>query len=67
MSKILEYIKNNCETVTDAKFDGHRIVIFADKPGHVIGRRGEKIKALAEYLQEEFLIEKPTITVKENE
>lgn len=42
-----------------------RIVIYADKPGLVIGRGGSKIKEVTKKLKEEFDLENPQLDVKE--
>ena len=42
---------------------GTRVVIYADKPGMVIGRRGQSIKDLTKVLEEKFGIENPQLSV----
>ncbi len=42
---------------------GSRIVIYAAKPGLVIGRRGQSIRDLTKILEEKFEIENPQISV----
>ncbi len=42
---------------------GTRIVIYAAKPGMVIGRRGQSIKDLTKLLEEKFGIENPQLSV----
>lgn len=42
---------------------GTRIVIYAAKPGLVIGRRGQSIRDLTKILEEQFGIENPQISV----
>lgn len=44
---------------------GTRIVIFAERPAMVIGRRGENVRELQELLQSKFGIENPQIDVIE--
>ncbi len=44
---------------------GTRIIIYANRPGIVIGRGGEKIKAITEYLREHFKLDNPQLDVKE--
>ena len=43
---------------------GTKIIIYAEKPGFVIGRRGSRIRELTETLAKEFGVEKPQIDVK---
>ena len=42
---------------------GTRVVIYASKPGMVIGRRGQSIRDLTQTLEEKFGIENPQISV----
>ncbi len=42
---------------------GDRVVIYADRPAMVIGRRGQQIKKLADILSKYFKLENPQITV----
>jgi small subunit ribosomal protein S3 len=42
---------------------GDRIIIYADRPAMVIGRRGQQIKRLADILSKYFKLENPQITV----
>ena len=42
---------------------GTRVVIYASKPGMVIGRRGQSIRDLSRILEERFGIENPQISV----
>lgn len=42
---------------------GTRVVIYAAKPGMVIGRRGESIRDLTKKLEEKFDVENPQISV----
>jgi small subunit ribosomal protein S3 len=46
---------------------GTNIVIYAMRPGLVIGRGGENIKELAEILEKEFKVSNPQISVSEIE
>ncbi len=43
---------------------GTKIIIYAEKPGFVIGRRGSRIRELTEKLAKEFGVEKPQIDVR---
>jgi len=42
---------------------GTRVVIYAAKPGMVIGRRGQSIKDLTKLLEQKFSIENPQLSV----
>ena len=42
---------------------GTRVVIYAGKPGLVIGRRGQSIRDLTKVLEEKFSVENPQISV----
>lgn len=42
---------------------GDRVIIYADRPAMVIGRRGQQIKKLADILSRYFRLENPQITV----
>ncbi len=42
---------------------GTRVVIYAGKPGLVIGRRGQSIRDLTKVLEEQFSVENPQISV----
>ncbi len=44
---------------------GTRIVIYAKKPGLVIGRKGKNIQTITETLKNEFKIDNPQLEVKE--
>ncbi len=44
---------------------GEKIIIFASKPGLVVGRGGENIKKLTKSLKEEFGLENPQIEISE--
>jgi len=46
---------------------GVRVVVYAARPGMVIGRRGQSIKGLTRLLEEEFGLENPQISVAELE
>lgn len=42
---------------------GDRVIVYADRPAMVIGRRGQQIKKLADLLSKYFKLENPQITV----
>ncbi len=44
---------------------GTRVVIFAERPGMVIGRRGRSVKALTMDLENQFNLENPQIEVNQ--
>jgi small subunit ribosomal protein S3 len=46
---------------------GVRVVVYAARPGMVIGRRGQSIKELTKLLEEKFGLENPQISVAEIE
>jgi len=46
---------------------GTRIIIYAEKPGLVIGRKGRLVKELTETIAKEFGVENPQIEVKQVE
>lgn len=46
---------------------GEKIIVSTDKPGLVIGSRGEKINALTEVLKKKFKLENPHIEIDEIE
>ncbi|MEM3671258.1 MAG: 30S ribosomal protein S3, partial [Thermoprotei archaeon] len=43
---------------------GHQVVIYAEKPGIIIGKRGSSIKDLSVLLEQEFKLENPQVEVK---
>ncbi|RLE63873.1 MAG: 30S ribosomal protein S3 [Thermoprotei archaeon] len=42
---------------------GHRLVIYAERPGMVIGRRGMRVRELATVLEKRFNLENPQIDI----
>jgi len=46
---------------------GTRVIIYADRPALIIGRRGQTIRQLTEVLEKYFRIENPQITVTQVE
>jgi small subunit ribosomal protein S3 len=44
---------------------GEKIIISTDKPGMIIGKRGEKIEELTESLKNKFKLENPRIEIDE--
>ncbi len=68
---IEEYLKSQFQRADYSHIEvsktplGTRIIIYANRPGIVIGRGGEKIKAITEYLREHFKLDNPQLDVKE--
>jgi len=68
---IEEYLKSQFQRADYSHIEvsktplGTRILIFANRPGIVIGRGGEKIKAITEYLRDHFKLDNPQLDVKE--
>ena len=46
---------------------GTRIIVYAHRPGLVIGRSGRKIKEITEEIKEKFKFENPLLDVREVE
>jgi len=46
---------------------GTRIIVYANRPGLVIGRSGSRIKEITEEVQEKFKLENPMLDVREIE
>jgi len=67
--KIDEYLAKNFMRAGYSHIDlittplGTRIVIYADRPALIIGRRGQTIKRLTEVFRKHFKLENPQITV----
>jgi len=72
-AEINEYLKNEFENAGYGGVDitktplGTHIVVYAMRPGLVIGRGGETIKNLAKTLEEKFQLPNPQISVAEIE
>lgn len=68
---IKEYIKRNLGKGKISRLDieytpvGEKIIISTSKPGLVIGRKGEKIEELTNFLKTRFKLENPHIEIKE--
>ena len=68
---IKEYIKRNLGKGKISRLDieytpvGEKIVISTARPGLVIGRKGEKIEELTNFLKTRFKLENPHIEIKE--
>jgi small subunit ribosomal protein S3 len=72
-SIIEEFLRNRFEkagysrTVVERTPLGTRIIVYAHKPGLVIGRSGKRINEITEEIKEKFGLENPLIDVKEVE
>jgi small subunit ribosomal protein S3 len=66
-----EYLKRKTERSGFGGLDiqrtpmGTRVTLIAERPGMVIGRKGETIKELTEYVENVFKFDNPQIEVKE--
>jgi small subunit ribosomal protein S3 len=72
-AEINEFLKNEFERAGYGGVDitktplGTHVVIYAMRPGLIIGRGGETIKRLAEVLEKNFMLPNPQISVAEIE
>jgi small subunit ribosomal protein S3 len=70
-SAVKEYVKNSLGKgrVSSIKVEytpvGEKIIVATNKPGLVIGRRGEKINELTAVLKKRFKLENPHIEIRE--
>ncbi len=68
---VKEYVKNSLGKgrISSVKIEytpvGEKIIVATNKPGLVIGRRGERIKELTSVLKKRFKLENPHIEIKE--
>lgn len=68
---VKEYVKNSLGKgkISSVKIEytpvGEKIIVATNKPGLVIGRRGERIAELTEVLKKRFKLENPHIEIKE--
>jgi small subunit ribosomal protein S3 len=68
-AEIDEYLAQDLKRAGYSKLEmnktplGTRVVIYASKPGLVIGRRGQSIRDLTKVLEERFGVENPQISV----
>ena len=71
--QIEEYIVNNLKNVGHSHTKmvktplGEKIVIYASRPGLIVGRKGQNIKELTNSLKKEFELENPQIEISEVE
>jgi small subunit ribosomal protein S3 len=72
-SEVEEYLRKKFDragysrTIIERTPLGTRIIVFAHRPGLVIGRSGRRINELTEEIKEKFGFENPLIDVKEVE
>jgi small subunit ribosomal protein S3 len=71
--QIEEFVKNNLKNVGHSHTKmlktplGEKIVIYASRPGLVIGRKGQNIRQLTKTLKKKFELENPQIEINEIE
>lgn len=71
--QIEEYICQNLKRVGHSHTKvqrtplGEKIIIFASRPGLIVGRKGQSIKKLTKDLKEKFKLENPEIEIQEIE
>lgn len=71
--QIEEYITQNLENVGHSHTKmvktplGEKIIIFASRPGLIVGRKGQNIKQLTKTLKKRFNMENPQIEISEVE
>lgn len=71
--KIQEFISDSLKNVGHSHTRlqrtpmGEKVVIFASRPGLVVGRKGENIKKLTSQLKKRFKLENPQIEISEVE
>src|SRR5881397_3302923 len=72
-SEVEEYLKEKFKkagysrTMIERTPMGTRIIIFAHKPGLVIGKSGKRINEITEEIKKKFGFENPLVDVKEVE
>jgi small subunit ribosomal protein S3 len=71
--QIQEYISDNLKNVGHSRTKmlktplGEKIVIYASRPGLIVGRKGQNIKQLTKTLKKRFELENPQIEISEIE
>src|SRR3989338_6592947 len=71
--QIQEYITQNLENVGHSHTKmvktplGEKIIIYASRPGLIVGRKGQNIKQLTKTLKKRFNLENPQIEISEVE
>ena len=72
-AEIQEFISNNLKNVghSHTKMQktplGEKIIIYASRPGLIVGKKGQSIKQLTKVLQKKFELENPQIEISEIE
>jgi len=68
---VKEYVKNSLGKgrISSVRIEytpiGEKIIVATNKPGLIIGRRGERINDLTSFLKRKFKLENPHIEIKE--
>jgi small subunit ribosomal protein S3 len=68
---VKEYVKNSLGKgrISSVRIEytpvGEKIIVATNKPGLIIGRRGERINDLTSFLKKKFKLENPHIEIKE--
>ena len=68
---VKEYVKTSLGKGKASKVEieytpvGEKIIVSTHKPGLVIGRKGERIGELTEFLKKEFKLANPHVEIKE--
>ncbi|MBI3032414.1 30S ribosomal protein S3 [Candidatus Woesearchaeota archaeon] len=71
--EIQEYVRQNLKRVglSDTKLQmtplGEKVIIYASRPGLIVGRKGQSIKRLTNTLKKKFNLENPQIEINEIE
>jgi len=71
--QIEEYVSKSLKNVGHSRTKmiktplGEKIIIYASRPGLIVGRKGQNIKQLTENLKKEFKLENPQIEISEVE
>src|SRR3990167_9724262 len=71
--QIQEFIQQNLKSVGHSMTKmqktpvGEKIIIYASRPGLIVGRKGENIKQLTKTLKKKFNLENPQIEISEVE
>ena len=72
-AQIEDYLKNKFERAGYSHIDiqrtplGTRIVVYAERPGLVIGKSGRKVQEITDEIKEKFKMENPMLDVREVE
>ncbi len=69
--KIKEYLQNRLNRVGFSRVEmiktpfGYKVIIYASRPGLIVGRRGSNVQEIERVLKKDFGLESPTIEVRE--